>query len=24
VLEKLNLRSNSDVTYYAMKNGLIQ
>lgn len=24
VLEKLQLRSNSDVTYYAMKNGLIQ
>jgi DNA-binding NarL/FixJ family response regulator len=24
VLEKMNLRSNSDVTYYAMKNGLIQ
>jgi len=24
VLEKLSLRSNSDVTYYAMKNGLIQ
>jgi two-component system invasion response regulator UvrY len=24
VLDKLNLRSNSDVTYYAMKNGLIQ
>jgi DNA-binding NarL/FixJ family response regulator len=24
VLEKLNLRSNSDVTYYAMKNGLIE
>jgi len=24
VLEKLHLRSNSDVTYYAMKNGLIQ
>jgi DNA-binding NarL/FixJ family response regulator len=24
VLEKLSLKSNSDVTYYAMKNGLIQ
>ena len=24
VMEKMNLKSNSDLTYYALKNGLIQ